>query len=205
MSDSTGPAPERHPVGRRPGANQTRDDILDAALSLFADHGYEGTSMRAIAAAAGVDPALVRHFFGHKDALFAATVLDRTTIRSRLGDALDGDPDDAGRRLASAYLHLWEDPAMSLPMAALSKSAITSRPVMDALVGLHMPDLFDEHADALHGGAQGFVTAISHLFGIAAFRYIGKVPALADRPVDDLADELAPVIQDCLTGDRSRQ
>lgn len=193
---------DRPQLGRRPGASVTREAILDAALDLFAHQGYEATSMRAVAAAAGVDPALVRHFFGHKENLFAATVLDRTDIATRLAVALDGDLRSVGRRLALAYLRLWEDPDAALPLTALARSALTSERTMNALIGLHMPDELVRSRIAPPGGADGLALAISHLFGTAVFRYIGRLPPLADKPLEQLVDDVAPVIQHYLVGER---
>ena len=114
------------PTGRRPGDSGTRDAILDAALALFAERGYDGASMRAIAAAAGVDPGLIRHFFGDKETLFATTVSDRTAIPERLAASLQGGPDDLGRRVTDAYLRLWDDPQIRPILLALVRSATTS-------------------------------------------------------------------------------
>ena len=60
--------------GRRPGAPDTRAAILAAARSRFAEHGYAGTTIRAVATDAGVDAALVHHYFGTKDELFLAAL-----------------------------------------------------------------------------------------------------------------------------------
>ena len=70
---SAGPGGARH-AGRRAGESGTREAILAAARAQFADHGYDGATIRTIAAAAGVDPALVHHFHGSKEKLFAAAM-----------------------------------------------------------------------------------------------------------------------------------
>ena len=92
------PRPRTNPrTGRRAGNSGTRDAILDAATALFAERGYEGASMRTIAAAAGVDPALIRHFFDDKDTLFATVIADRTIIFQQLAASLPGDPSPRNR------------------------------------------------------------------------------------------------------------
>lgn len=75
---------EKRPVGRRQGESNSRDQILDVARDLFVAVGYQKATMRAIAARAGVDPALIRHFFKNKETLFATTMADRTVILDRL-------------------------------------------------------------------------------------------------------------------------
>src|SRR6185437_1711481 len=100
----------KRPTGRRVGDSGTRDAILDAARDLFAERGYDGATIRAIATSAGVDPALIRHCVGDKEALFAAIVSDRSTIPERITEALPGAPDKLGERVADAYLRLWEEP-----------------------------------------------------------------------------------------------
>ena len=82
----------QHPPRRRAGNSGTRDAILDAAISLFSERGYESSSMRAIAAGAGVDPALIRHFFSDKETLFATAIADRTPIFEQLAASLAGIP-----------------------------------------------------------------------------------------------------------------
>src|SRR2546430_17080254 len=70
-------------TGRRPGNQDTREAIVEAARKAFAERGYDRASIRAIATSAGVDPALVHHYFGTKDELFLATVnapIDPATI-----------------------------------------------------------------------------------------------------------------------------
>jgi AcrR family transcriptional regulator len=111
---------------RRPGGSRTRDAILDAATKLFAERGYDGASIRTIAGAAGVDPALIRHFFGDKDTLFTAVVADRTIIFERLAASLPGDPATLGHRVADTYLRLWEQPQTRPILMAIARSATTS-------------------------------------------------------------------------------
>src|SRR5215472_8916587 len=110
-------------TGRRPGTTITREAILDAARRRFAEGGYEQTSIRAIAADAGVNSALVMHFFGSKEALFQAAVTwpfdPAEFTRHLLGPGLDG----LSERLARAFLTLWDTPETGMPLLALLRSA----------------------------------------------------------------------------------
>lgn len=98
-------------TGRRPGNPDTRQAVLDAARATFAESGFDGASIRRIAGRAGVDPALVHHYFGTKDDLFMATVelpVNLPALLQRVGAAgLDG----LGERLVTTILTVWESPA----------------------------------------------------------------------------------------------
>ena len=85
------------PRGRRPGAPDTRAEILASARALFADRGFGRTTIRAVAADAGVDPALVHHYFGTKDDLFVAALQLPGRPAGALAPVIDGRADGAGR------------------------------------------------------------------------------------------------------------
>lgn len=186
-------------TGRRTGNSGTRDAILDAATKFFGERGYQGATMRTIAAAAGVDPALIRHFFRDKETLFAKAVSDRTIIFQQLAASLRGDPADIGTRVADTYLRLWEQPQTRPILMAITRSATTSdraaRMLQDAL----------ENSIRSHAGepdndeAQLLALAGSQLFGLAVARHIIKVPAITQLAHDDLVAQVAPTIQRYLT------
>ena len=115
MADA--PPPTRS--GRRPGNPDTRRQILDSAREIFAGSGFAKASIRKIAAGAGVDPALVHHYFGSKDELFLATVevqiSPRTVVEKLVADGTDG----LGIRMIAAIMGVWESPAGASLIAAL--------------------------------------------------------------------------------------
>ncbi len=194
--------PHKRPSGRRAGDSGTRDAILDAAKDLFAERGYDGASIRAIAGVAGVDPALIRHFFGDKDGLFAATVQDRTAIPKRLGAALAGDPTGLGARVTDAYFRLWEEPETQTILLALVRSSTTSDRTARMLlevIGAHVPE--DENLGAVPDErVRRVALAASHLLGTALARHVIKLPPIASLDHDALVAEIAPTIQRYLTG-----
>src|SRR5262249_6221058 len=98
-------------TGRRPGASDTREQIALAARTLFAELGYERTSFRRIAAAARVDPALVVHFYGSKEALFRQGMALPPAIADALARLADGPRETMGRRLAEVVVGALENPA----------------------------------------------------------------------------------------------
>lgn len=189
----------KRPGGRRAGDSGTRDAILDAATTLFSQRGYDGASLRAIAAAAGVDPALIRHFFGDKETLFAAVVADRTTIMQRLAGSLAGDQRDIGLRVTGIYLRLWEEPQTRRVLLAITRSATTSeraaRMLTEALGG-KIRATAGEEAERI----RRITFAGSHLFGLAVARHIIKQPSVAEMDLDQLIAQIAPTIQRYLTG-----
>lgn len=189
----------KNPGGRRPGDSGTRAAILESARVLFAERGYEGTSLRAVAASAGVDPALIRHFFGDKESLFATSFADRTTLPERMLGAIAGDPADAGRRFADTYLLLWEDPETGPLLQALVRSAATSQGAADMVVELLQGRMLSHHGvdDLL---VQRIALAGAHLLGIAFARFILRLPPVADLSHDELLDEISPTIQRYLSG-----
>ncbi len=97
--------------GRRPGNLDTRTEILDAARDTFAEKGFDQASIRAIAAKAGVDPALVHHYFGTKEKLFLATMNSPIDPAVELPKALAGPPEQAGERLIRLVLNVYDSPA----------------------------------------------------------------------------------------------
>src|SRR5437879_13871297 len=104
-----GSAPKR--TGRRPGSADTRNEILAAARAECARRGYEKAAVRGIARAAGVDSALVHHYFGSKDRVFMAAMefpIDPLVVLEQVA----GDPAEVGERLARLVVGLWETPAV---------------------------------------------------------------------------------------------
>ena len=110
--------------GRRPGGPDTRGAILAAARESFAHKGFAGTTIRAVAASAGVDAALVHHYFGSKDDLFLAAleipVDPRQVVPMVFAEGVDG----AGERLLRVFVSVWEDPEARLPLIALVRASL---------------------------------------------------------------------------------
>ncbi|HEX2131257.1 MAG TPA: helix-turn-helix domain-containing protein, partial [Actinophytocola sp.] len=100
-------APRRR--GRRPGGTDTRAALLDAARAVFSEHGYDGATVRAIAARAEVDAAMVNHWFGSKEGLFAEAVLKLPfNPRDVVERLLDGEVDSLGERIVRTFITVWD-------------------------------------------------------------------------------------------------
>ncbi|BDZ41868.1 TetR family transcriptional regulator [Paraoerskovia sediminicola] len=193
----TGGARAGRPVGSD-GSN--REVILSAARREFAANGYRGATLRSIAAAAGFDVALLSHYFGNKDGLFAATLELPAGAPQVLATALAGPAAERGVRLTRGYLSLWEDPSTGGQMRVLARSALSNEVAGERFRGLLSGVVAAPDIDLLPGGREGFVLAMSHLLGVAITRYLVRVPPLADLDVGDVVARVAPAVQGHLDG-----
>src|SRR5690606_23053451 len=130
-------------AGRRPGQTETREQIMAAARKLFAERGYEGTTIRAIAAEAGVNPALIPHFFGAKDRVFTESLHLPVNPYAISDVVADGPPEQAGERLWWLFIGVREGAESRRPFLALQRSVASSERrarVMRALAGQPVRD-----------------------------------------------------------------
>lgn len=191
-------------TGRRPGNQDTRKDILSAARDAFAERGYDGASIRQIATSAGVDPALVHHYFGTKEQLFLETMQLPFNPREVLPTVLAGGVDGVGERLVRMFLGIWDSPAGSTAVALL-RSVVsnewTARMLREFLISQILrritKDLDLETPDA---PLRASLVA-SQLVGLAMARYIVKVEPIASAPPEQLVTAIGPTLQRYLAGD----
>jgi AcrR family transcriptional regulator len=184
--------------GRRPGASQSRQVILDAARGRFAKDGYAGATIRKIADDAGVDAVLVMQFFGSKDELFAAVMSITPSALSRFADAFDGPEDSVGERVTSAFLGVWDgDPQDSEPLLAMLRAA-TSNEQATAQLREFIQARISAALGSDHAVRVGI--ASSMLVGLMVGRRIVQVPALVGQDTESLVAIIAPALQEVLTG-----
>jgi AcrR family transcriptional regulator len=194
--------PAKRGPGRRPGTGDTRGEILDAARHEFAEKGYDGASVRGIARAASVDPALVHHFFGSKEQVFVAAMALPVDPSEMVPDVLDGDPELLGERFARAFLGLWSNPEFREPMLALLRSAATGErgaTMLREFVGAAMLGRLAQHLDG-PDVALRISTAAAQMVGVALLRYVIKIPALVTATDEEIVALVAPTLQRYLTG-----
>ena len=187
--------------GRRPGSPDTRAAILEAARALFASGGLSGTSIRAVAAKAGVDPALVHHYFGSKDDLFVAALALPIDPREVLARVAAGGPDAAAERLLRTFLSVWDDPELQLPMIALARSLTdpSGKELMrDGFLQVVIGPI--GAALAIDEPERRMPVVASQVLGLIVMRYLLEVEPLASMPADELVATYAPTIQRYLTG-----
>jgi AcrR family transcriptional regulator len=201
MDISRAAAPGASPASRVPGSGgprseRTRRAILGAARAMFAARGYEGTTIRAVAARADVDASMVMRYFQSKAGLFTAAV----TLDLRVPDLRSVPASGRGELLVRYFISRWEDPASGDEMIALMRTAATSetvagqiQDVFGQLVTKPIADLGDEHA------AERATFIVAQLLGVALCRYILHLEPLASLPSDDVVATVAPSVQRYLT------
>jgi AcrR family transcriptional regulator len=176
--------------GRRPGPSTTRADILDAARALFGRHGYEGATLRMIADAARVDPALVARSFGDKDGLFLAAVQWPWDPAEVVPAVAAGPKRRAGHRIARLVIETWEDPAQRAPIVALLTSTGTSeiaRALLRDFVTLRVQVPFVRACGFDQPELRGALLSAQHL-GLCTARYVVAIEPLASMDADDLIE-----------------
>lgn len=190
--------PARTATAAGPGA---RDRILDAARAEFAARGYDRTSIRGIAKAAGVDPALVHHYFGTKEQVFTAAIEVAFEPALSVPDVLSQGPEQAGARLARYFFGVWENPVSRAPLLATVRSAMTNDTAAALLRGFVLRRLLERVAAELDVPDANFRAelAASQLVGIAMLRYVVKVEPLATVDVEQVITMVAPTLQRYLT------
>jgi AcrR family transcriptional regulator len=183
-------------TGRRPGATGTRADIAVAARSLFAQLGYERASFRRIAAAAGVDPALVVHFYGSKEELFRRVMALPPAIADALEHLVDGPRDTVGRRLAELIVGALEDPGSRAVVLGRIRCATTHDEAAALVRETVTRDLAALAAALTDDRPETRAVLIGvQVVGIAIARYVVLVEPLASMPPADVVELLAGTFQ----------
>ena len=188
--------------GRRPGGPDTRGQILAAARESFAHRGFSGTTIRAVAAEAGVDPALVHHYFGAKDDLFLAALEIPVDPRALVPTVFEAGVDGAGERLLRLFLSVWDDPTTRLPLIALVRSSLVQgAPETLLQQGILRMVLQPLRAVLPAAEADRRVQLVaSQMLGLAMTRYLLALEPLASMSADDLVAWVAPTLQRYLDG-----
>jgi AcrR family transcriptional regulator len=191
-------------TGRRPGNPDTREVILAAAREAFAERGFDRASIRAIATSAGVDPALVHHYFGTKDQLFLEAMQVPINPGELLPDVLAGGRGQIGERLVRTFLRVWDSPAGAAGVALLRsgvsnewgarllRELLTTQILRPVVAGLDL--------DPAEAPLRVSLVA-SQIAGLAMIRYIVKLEPLASAPPETVAAAIAPTVQRYITGD----
>jgi AcrR family transcriptional regulator len=190
----------RRAAGRPAGGSGARDQILASARAAFASHGFTGASMRAIAAAAQVDPALLHHHFGSKAGLFAAATALPVDPSEALPRIYRLDPDTAGERLTRFFLETWDGEGPRATFRALVHSASAGGAGLESLRAFFTAALAPLAAELGEDGMVRAQLVWSHLAGLAMARVVIGVEPITSTGHDDLVAAVAPTIQRYLTG-----
>ncbi len=183
-------------TGRRPGTGGTRDKILAAARSHFGEVGYEGATIRGIAAAAQVDPKLVMHYFESKEGVFRAAIDLPIDPAVFLPGLLEPGLDGLGGRLVRFFLETWDSPAGS-PLLAVIRSVVASEGAASLMREFVSREILARVAEALELDQPQLRASLaaSQLIGLAMLRYIVKVEPLASASPRKVAAWIGPTLQ----------
>ncbi|MGC4853001.1 TetR family transcriptional regulator [Micromonospora sp. DT4] len=190
-------------TGRRPGNPDTREAILDAARAAFAERGFDAAPIRAIAATAGVDPALVHHYFGTKDQLFRAAMNFPVDPAELLPAVLAGDQDGVGERLVRTFIGIWDSPAGSAGVALLRSvvsSEWTARLLREFVTTQVLRRVLDQlDVEEAQLPLRGSLVA-TQLIGLAMIRHVVRLEPVASADPETLVAAIGPTVQRYLTG-----
>lgn len=185
--------------GRRPGAGDTRSEIVDAARDLFATKGFDGTSVRAVARGAGVDPALVHHYFDGKAGLFAEVVGAPADIEERVAAAVDGPPEGVGERVVRTFLSVWDSPQGRVRFRAMFGAVASHDEAARLLQDFVSRTVLAQIAAHHHGEGEvadlAVAAAGAQLVGMGVLRYVVELPAMVGADPEELVALLAPQVQ----------
>ncbi|MEQ4518215.1 TetR family transcriptional regulator [Pseudarthrobacter sp. B907] len=189
--------------GRRSGGTDSRELILAAARRLFAEHGFDGTSLRQVAREAQVDPAMVHHFFKGKDELFALCVELPADPDEVMAGVEDLDPAERAEAIVRAVLRLWDGPAQH-GLVAFIRGTIGSKAKTALLREMVARTILPRIMAGATGPAEevrmrGNLIA-TQMTGLMLMRYVVRLEPLASAPPDDIVRMIAPNVQRYLTG-----
>jgi AcrR family transcriptional regulator len=188
--------------GRRPGTSTSRQAILEAARARFASDGFAATTIRRVAADAGVDPSLVMQFYRSKNELYAAVMSVSPDTLASLSTAFEGPDERLGERVVRAYLSVWEGGGDSESLMAMLRGAITNEQASAQLREFIQARLLDgvrSRAADQRDAALRAGLASSMLVGVTLGRRIVGVPIIASADIETLVELVAPAIQSVLT------
>jgi AcrR family transcriptional regulator len=192
--------------GRRPGQSGTREAILSAARKRFAEAGFDRASIRSIAGLAGVDPALVHHYFGTKQELLTAAVnlpVDPDFIRARIAAA---PMDRLGETIVRTVVGIWDSP-IGTPVIAAFRAILdggNGALARNFLLEVILKDVRTRVDSPPGSGPTRVTLAVSQMAGLLIARKIIGIEPVASLPVDELARLVGPTLQHYLTGDLGR-
>lgn len=203
MPSTAVPQPRRRGRPPRGQAGDARARILAAAADEFGELGYDGATMRGIAARAGVDPSLLHHYFGTKADLLGEVVDAPMRPDLEVPRLLDGPRDALGAGIVRYVLEAWESPSTRARGTALLRAAIGNKLTTPLLAGFLSRELVGRIAARLdtEDGALRASLAASQIAGLLVARYVLRLAPLAEASVDELVERIGPTIQRYLTGD----
>jgi AcrR family transcriptional regulator len=188
------------PGGRRPGKLSARDDIIRAARETFAEEGYDGTSLRAVARAAGVDAALIHHYFEGKAGLFMAAMalpFDPRQVQLDAGAASPGLP---GAAVVEGFLTMWDLAEGTGSSFVSCVGAMAASPAVADAMREFVRERVWQHITPIEGESEETTEArralvASQLMGLAYTRYVLRVPPISTAAPSDIGRWVGPTLE----------
>lgn len=185
--------------GRRAGGEDTRAGIVEAARGLFAAQGFDGTSVRAVAREAGVDPALVHHYFDGKTGLFAEVIGVPAGIEDEIAAAVAGPSSTVGERVVRTFLRVWDSPEGRTRFQAMVGAVTAHEGAAHALRDFVSGTVLTRLATGADDGGPvpelAVASAGAQLVGMGMLRYVVQLPAMVEADPEEIVALLAPNIQ----------
>jgi AcrR family transcriptional regulator len=187
-----------NPQSRTPKSERTRAAILKAAQELFAELGYERTTVRDVAARAAIDPAMVMRYFGSKEGLFARA----SAFDLKLPDLTKIRPGQLGDTLIAHFLELWEgslsNGGLTILLRASASNEDAAARMRTIFAGQVLPMLAQVADKSELATRAGLVS--SQLLGLAVCRYVLKVPPVVAMSREQIIKSVGPTLQRYITG-----
>ncbi len=188
--------------GRRPGKPDTKAEILDAARVEFAANGFEGATIRSVATSASVDPALVMHYFGSKDQLFAASLKLPVNPATVMRQVFSESDSDVGQALVRTLLTVWDSDVGGSQFVAALRSATAAGQAHRTVREFIHSSIVRGITDQISGPRAELQSSLaaSQLVGLLVGRYLLEIPALVDASIEELASSVGPTIDRYISG-----
>lgn len=186
------------------GSDDIRRTVLDAARGLYARQGYVNTTMKGVAAAAGVAPDLIRRYYANREDLFAAAMRLPTDPGTAIAQMLAPGIDGLAERLVRVVLRMLSEPETREQIAAMARDGAGAAKALVPLKEFFEVAIVDKVAAVLRvPDARMRVTlAVSYVMGVAGSRYVMRMEPLASASEDEIVRLVAPAVQTALTGAR---
>jgi AcrR family transcriptional regulator len=196
-------AAKAFPPGPRDERGVLAARILAEARASFAEHGYAGTTVRAVARAADVDPALVYHYYGSKENLLDAATTPPQSFLDQIVDAWQAPPGELGGQLVRQMLLNWGNPEHEPLLRAVMQIAGNEPATREKLRRIIERSMMGPSAQALSEDERLLRSSLiaAQLMGLAFMRFVWKIEPLASMDDDDIVTAIAPTIQRYLDGD----
>jgi AcrR family transcriptional regulator len=194
------------PSGRRPGHADTKGEIIEAAKRIFAASGYEKASLRAVAREAGVDAALVHHYFDGKAELFVAAMslpFDPRVVKRPPGTTVE--PGMIGAHVVEGFLTMWDIAEQTGSSFATCAAAMAASPNVADAMREFVAERVWSTTEMLEGEDEASkqrrnALVATQLMGLAFTRYILRVPPISTATPAQIAEWVGPIISSYMKG-----